>query len=146
MRAPVKTKKTTQPSEPQLIAAAQAAREQALATYSGFKVGAALLTTDGKMYTGCNIETVTFRSICAERVALFKALSEGNREFAAAAVVTDAVRLTPPCGTCRQLLWEFCGDIRVTLANLSGDQVTYQLSALLPMPFDKSWLAPSNEK
>src|SRR2546423_14972598 len=102
------------PMLPDLAATAAAAREKALAPYSGFKVGAALETKDGRVYAGCNIENVSYGlTVCAERVALWKALSEGVREFRQIVTVTDAPRVTPPCGACRQLLWEYCGDILV---------------------------------
>src|ERR1051326_3726650 len=95
-----------------LVAEAAKARENALAPYSGFRVGAALRTNDGRTYTGCNIESVSYvLSVCAERVALWKALSDGALDFAEIAIVTDADVLTSPCGACRQLLWEYCGDI-----------------------------------
>ena len=123
---------------PDLIAKATEARERALATYSGFKVGAALETSDGRIYTGCNIENVSYGlSVCAERVALWKALSEGAREFRQIAVVTDDVAATLPCGACRQLLWEYCGDITVHLHSLKGATAQYRLSELLPHPFDR---------
>ena len=120
-----------------LIAAARAVRENAVAPFSNFKVGAALETADGAIITGCNIENATYGlTICAERVAVFKALSEGYRAFRRVAVVADTERLTPPCGACRQILWEFGGDLEVTLANLKGRHEQYQLSNLLPHPFD----------
>ncbi len=119
-----------------LIAAARKARRRAKATYSRFKVGAALETIDGKVYTGCNIENASYGlTICAERVALVKALSEGAKKFRAVAVVTGAEKLTPPCGACRQLLWEYCGNIPVHLANLKGKSETHSLGDLLPNPF-----------
>jgi cytidine deaminase len=121
-----------------LTSSARKARHRAKATYSGFKVGAALETIDGEIYTGCNIENASYGlTICAERVALVKALSEGAKKFRAVAVVTGAEKLTPPCGACRQLLWEYCGNIPVHLANLKGKGETHSLSELLPMPFDK---------
>jgi cytidine deaminase len=124
-----------------LVEAARAAREHAVAPYSGFRVGAALLTGDGRIIGGCNIENASYGlTVCAERVALLKALSEGIRDFRAVAVVADAVAPTPPCGACRQLLWEYCGDIPVVLATLHGVAVEHQLAALLPLPFDKSAL------
>jgi len=120
-----------------LIAQARAAREKALATYSGFKVGAALETADGRIYTGCNIENVSYGlTICAERVALWKALSDGSHEFREMAIVTDAEILTTPCGACRQLLWEYCGDIRIQLHSLKGLNEQHQLADLFPHPFD----------
>ena len=121
-----------------LAAKAAEAREHAIATYSGFKVGAALETKDGRVYTGCNIENVSYGlTVCAERVALWKALSEGAREFRQIAVVTDDVKATPPCGACRQLLWEYCGNITVQLRSLKGANEQYQLADLLPHPFDR---------
>ncbi len=117
---------------------AAAAREKALAPYSGFKVGAALETRDGLVYTGCNIENASYGlSVCAERVALWKALSDGARDFRRIAIVTEGEPLTPPCGACRQLLWEYCGDIAIHLHSLDGLDEQYQLADLLPHPFDK---------
>jgi len=124
-----------------LIAAAKAARENAHAPYSNFRVGAALRAQSGRVYTGCNVENATYGlTVCAERVALLKAISEGERGFDAVAVVTDTETPTPPCGACRQLLWEFCGDAEVVLANLKGKSEATRLSALFPHPFDKSFL------
>jgi cytidine deaminase len=124
-----------------LVAAARAAREFAQARYSGFRVGAALLCADGSVVSGCNIENATYGlTVCAERVALFKALSEGRTTFTRIAVVADTERPTPPCGACRQLLWEYCGDIEIVLANLQQETGRYQLLALLPLPFDRSFL------
>ncbi len=120
-----------------LVAAARAAREHAVAPFSRFKVGAALETDDGTVVTGCNVENATYGlTVCAERVAMFKALSEGHRRFRRVAVVADTDAPTPPCGACRQILWEFAGDIEVVLANLAGVTGVWQLSALLPLPFD----------
>jgi cytidine deaminase len=120
-----------------LIAAAAQARERALAPYSGFKVGAALRMKTGEIYTGCNIENVSYGlSICAERVALWKALSEGALEFEEMAIVTDADVLTSPCGACRQLLWEYCGDIAIHLHSLKGRDEEHRLADLFPHPFD----------
>jgi cytidine deaminase len=122
----------------ELIAKATEARQKALASYSGFKVGAAILTTDGRIYTGCNIENASYGlSVCAERVALWKALSDGERKFQEIAVVTEAEILTLPCGACRQLLWEFCGDITIHLHSLKGSNRTHRLTDLLPFPFDQ---------
>ncbi|MGH9793639.1 MAG: cytidine deaminase [Candidatus Acidiferrales bacterium] len=124
-----------------LIEAAKAARENAHAPYSNFRVGAALRATSGRVYTGCNVENATYGlTVCAERVAIFKAISEGERGFDAIAVVTDTEILTPPCGACRQLIWEFCGDAEVILANLSGKSETFRMAALFPRPFDQSFL------
>jgi len=123
-----------------LIAAAQAARENAHAPFSNFRVGAALRAKSGRVYTGCNVENATYGlTVCAERVAIFKAISEGERGFEAIAVVADTDRLTPPCGACRQILWEFCGDVEVVLANVKGKSETHRLSALFPRPFDATF-------
>ena len=124
-----------------LVEAARAAREHAVAPYSGFRVGAALLTGDGRIVSGCNVENASYGlTVCAERVALLKALSEGIRAFRAVAVVADTAAPTPPCGACRQLLWEYCGDIPVVLATLDDVAGEHQLAALLPLPFDQSAL------
>jgi cytidine deaminase len=122
-----------------LIAAARQARENAHAPYSNFRVGAALRGTSGRIFGGCNVENATYGlTICAERVAIFKALSEGERGFSAIAVVTDTETLTPPCGACRQLIWEFCGDIPVSMSNLTGKIEVIQMRDLFPRPFDNS--------
>jgi cytidine deaminase len=120
-----------------LIEAAREARRHAHAAYSNFKVGAALETADGTVIGGCNIENATYGlTVCAERVAMFKALSEGHRAFRRVAVVADTQAPTPPCGACRQILWEFGGDLEVVLANLERETGRHQLSTLLPLPFD----------
>ena len=124
-----------------LIKAATQAREHAHAPYSHFRVGAALRAKSGRIFTGCNIENSTFGlTLCAERVAVFKALSEGERAFDAVAVVADTERLTPPCGACRQILWEFCRDAEVVLTNLSGRIEVRRISDLFPEAFDASFL------
>jgi cytidine deaminase len=124
-------------SDSNLIEAARAARRHAHAAYSNFKVGAALETADGSVVTGCNVENATYGlTICAERVAMFKAISEGHRTFRRIAVVADTQAPTPPCGACRQILWEFGGDLEVVLANLERETGRHQLSTLLPLPFD----------
>ena len=121
----------------ELIAAARTVRRRAVAPYSGFKVGAALETTDGTIVTGCNVENATYGlTVCAERVAMFKALSEGHRRFRRVAVVADTAAPTPPCGACRQILWEFGGDLEVILANLRRETGRHRLADLLPLPFD----------
>ena len=105
--------------------------------YSKAKVGAALLTDDGTLYTGCNIENASYGlTVCAERVALWKALSEGAREFRRIAVVTDSSLPTPPCGACRQLLWEYCGNILIQLHSMKGVNAQHKLAELLPFPFE----------
>ena len=120
-----------------LVAAARRAREHADAAFSRFKVGAALEAADGSVTTGCNIESASYGlTMCAERVAIFKALSEGHRVFTRIAIVVDSERPTPPCGACRQVLWEFGGNLEVQLADLSQEQGTHQLKDLLPLPFD----------
>jgi cytidine deaminase len=122
-----------------LLTAAKQARENAHAPYSNFRVGAALRSTAGRIFSGCNVENATYGlTICAERVAIFKAISEGERGFSAIAVVTDTDALTPPCGACRQLIWEFCGDVPVIMANLAGKRETLQMKELFPKPFDDS--------
>ena len=125
------------PDKDRLVAAARAARENAVAGFSGFKVGAALETADGSVITGCNVENATYGlTVCAERVAMFKALSEGHRAFTSVAVVADTADPTPPCGACRQILWEFGGDLEVFLANLTEHKGTFRMKDLLPLPFD----------
>lgn len=120
-----------------LVEQAFAVRENAHAPYSNFKVGAALEASDGRVFTGCNIENASYGlTICAERVAIFKAISEGARDFRRIVVATAANPLTPPCGACRQLLWEFCGDIEVIIANTAGAQESLQMKDLLPRAFD----------
>jgi cytidine deaminase len=124
-----------------LVTAAIAAREHARARFSRFKVGAALETTTGEVVTGCNVENATYGlTMCAERVALYKALSEGREVFTRVAVVADTAEPTPPCGSCRQLLWEYCGDIEVIIANLTEVKRRMRLSELLPLPFDSRLL------
>ena len=120
-----------------LVEAARQARENAHAPYSNFRVGAALRAASGRIFGGSNVENATYGlTVCAERVAIFKAMSEGERGFDAIAVVTDTDALTPPCGACRQLIWEFCGDVPVVLANLKGKSETLQMRELFPKPFD----------
>lgn len=120
-----------------LVDAARAAESRAIAPYSKFTVGAALLTRDGAIVAGCNIENATYGlTMCAERVALFKALSDGHRHFSAIAVsASAAAQPTPPCGSCRQLLWEYCGDIPVIMANAGAVTMRTTLGALFPEPF-----------
>jgi cytidine deaminase len=124
-----------------LLDAALAARANAFAPYSKFQVGAALEDSSGRIHTGCNVENATYGlTMCAERVAVFKAISEGARKFRRVAVAADTDVLTPPCGACRQILWEFCGDIEIVLANPRGKTETYRLKDLFPKPFDASYL------
>lgn len=120
-----------------LVAAALSARTNAHAPYSGFAVGAAVEDETGRIFAGCNIENASYGlTVCAERVAVWKAMSEGSRRFRRVAVAADTVVLTPPCGACRQILWEFCGDVEIVLANLEGASETLRLGQLLPRPFD----------
>lgn len=122
-----------------LIAAARRVRENAHAKFSNFKVGAGLRASSGKIYGGCNVENATYGlTVCAERVAILKAISEGERIFDAIAVVTDTDALTPPCGACRQLIWEFCGDVPVVMSNLKGKVEVIRMRELYPKPFDAS--------
>jgi len=124
-----------------LLAAALAARRHAFAPYSKFQVGAAIEDSAGRIHTGCNVENATYGlTVCAERVAVFKAISEGVRKFRRVAVAADTDRLTPPCGACRQILWEFCGDIEIVLVNPRGTIETHRLKDLFPKPFDVSYL------
>jgi cytidine deaminase len=124
-----------------LLQAAINAREHARAPFSNFKVGAAIEAEDGRIYTGCNVENATYGlTICAERVAVFKAISEGARKFKRIAVAADTATLTPPCGACRQILWEFCGDAELTLVNLDGKSETLRMKDIFPRPFDASFL------
>jgi len=118
-----------------LTAAASKAREYAHAPYSNFNVGAALITKSGKVYTGSNVESSSFGlTICAERVALVKALSEGESEFEAISVVTETG--ATPCGACRQLLWDYTKNIPVYVSNLEGEIIEYNLAELLTNPFE----------
>ena len=124
-----------------LVAAAVDVRQRARARFSNFMVGAALETDTGDVVTGCNVENATYGlTMCAERIALYKALSDGYDLFTRIAVVADTNEPTPPCGSCRQLLWEYCGDIEVILANLSEVKKRLRLSQLLPLPFDARFL------
>jgi cytidine deaminase len=122
-----------------LVSAALAARENAFAPFSKFKVGAAIEDAEGRIHTGCNVENATYGlTVCAERVAVYKAVSEGLRRFRRIAIAADTDALTPPCGACRQILWEFCGDIEMVLANPRGKTETCRLKDLFPRPFDVS--------
>lgn len=125
----------------ELIAAATAVRENAYAPFSSFKVGSAIEMEDGDVIDGCNVESASYGlTVCAERVAIWKAISEGKRKIKHIAVVADTEELTPPCGVCRQIIWEFGGDIPVTMANLKGKTETVQMKDLLPRAFDTKFL------
>jgi cytidine deaminase len=129
-----------------LVAAARRARLNAHAPFSSFPVGAALETEDGHVIVGCNVENATYGlTICAERVAMFTAMAQGHRRFRRVAVVADTDAPTPPCGACRQILWELGGDVDIILADLSSQRARYRLSALLPLPFDASLLGGARD-
>ena len=124
-----------------LTESALTARRNAHAPFSHFQVGAALEDDSGRIHTGCNVENATYGlTVCAERVAVFKAISEGARKFTRIAVAADTDVLTPPCGACRQILWEFCGDVELILVNQRGKTETFRLKDLFPKPFDASFL------
>jgi cytidine deaminase len=131
-----------QPTAAELVAAALAARNHAHAPYSKFHVGAALEAADGRVFTGCNVESSSYGlTICAERVALFKAISEGVHEFRRIAVAAESPELTPPCGACRQVLRDHCEHLEVILCNPRGETKSYQLSELFPHPFHDKMLS-----
>ena len=135
-------RRTGEPWSSDVVQAARMARERAVARFSGFKVGAAIETAEGRIVTGCNVENATYGlTMCAERVALFKAVSEGYRSFVRIAVAADSPTPATPCGACRQVLWEFAGDIEVIVADLSGIKGRHQLKDLIPQPFDAHTLA-----
>jgi cytidine deaminase len=124
-----------------LIEAAKNARLQSVAPFSGFQVGAAVRAESGKVYTGCNVESASYGlTVCAERVAIWKALSEGERHFTELAVIADTETLTPPCGTCRQIIWEFARGATIVFANLNGESETFHMAELLPRAFDARFL------
>lgn len=128
-------------TEEELVEKAKIVREIAYAPFSNFKVGAAVETDEGEIFTGCNVESASYGlTVCAERVAIWKAVSEGKKKFKRIAVVADTEELTPPCGACRQIIWEFCGDIPVIFANLKGNVETVQMKELLPRAFDIKFL------
>lgn len=134
-------RRNSEPTPPNIVQAATIARERAHAGFSNFKVGAALETTDGRIITGCNVENATYGlTMCAERIAVFKAVSEGYRSFRRIAIVAETDRPTTPCGACRQILWEFGGNLEVILADLHGVRARHQLKDLLPHPFDALFL------
>lgn len=127
-----------------LIDIAIEARERAFAPFSNFRVGAAVETEDGEVYTGCNVESASYGlTVCAERVAIWKAISEGARCFGRLVIVADTERLTPPCGTCRQIIWEHCRNTTIVLANLRGETETVDIKYLLPHAFDAKFLKES---
>ena len=130
-----------------LIKVATDARLCSLAPFSNFLVGAALRTAEGKIYTGCNIESASYGlTVCAERVAIWKALSDCERDFTDLVVVVDTEQLTPPCGTCRQIIWEYCKQAKITLANLRGQRQEVDIVELLPRAFDARFLNESSSQ
>ena len=130
-----------------LIEVATRARTQSVAPFSNFLVGAAVRTENGKVYTGCNVESASYGlTVCAERVAIWKALSEGERQFTELAVVADTESLTPPCGTCRQIIWEFCKHSTIVLANLKGESEIVSIKDLLPRAFDARFLSEATAR
>ena len=131
----------------ELVETAKAARLRSVAPFSKFLVGAAVKTDDGKVFTGCNIESASYGlTVCGERVAIWKALSEGEKHFAELAIVADTETLTPPCGTCRQIIWEFCRDATIILANLHGESQTVSIRELLPRAFDARFLSGAKKE
>jgi cytidine deaminase len=133
--------------ENSLVEAATAARLRSVAPFSNFLVGAAVQTEAGKVYTGCNIESASYGlTVCAERVAIWKALSEGERKFSNLVVVADTESLTPPCGTCRQIIWEFAKHAKIVLANLRGQREEVSIKDLLPRAFDARFLKESSQQ
>jgi cytidine deaminase len=134
-------------NEQEVIDAALAAREQSVAPFSNFLVGAAVRTDTGKVFTGCNIESASYGlTVCAERVAIWKALSEGERNFTNLAVAADTMRLTPPCGTCRQIIWEFAKHADIVMVNLHGEREAIHIENLLPRAFDARFLEEFKQK
>jgi len=130
----------------ELIEIAKQARLHSVAPFSNFLVGAAARTADGKVYTGCNIESASYGlTVCGERVAIWKALSEGERDFTELAIVADTESLTPPCGTCRQIIWEFCKNATIVLANLDGETQECSIKELLPRAFDARFLSAARK-
>lgn len=130
----------------QLLEAATNARLRSVAPFSNFLVGAALRTKEGKVFTGCNVESASYGlTVCAERVAIWKALSEGERDFTDLVIVADTESLTPPCGTCRQIIWEFAKHARIVLANLQGEREERSIKELLPSAFDARFLSEASK-
>ena len=130
----------------ELIKTATTARLQSIAPFSNFLVGAAVKTDEGKVYIGCNVESASYGlTVCAERVAIWKALSEGERHFTELAIVADTDTLTPPCGTCRQIIWEFAKNATIILGNLKGETEVVSIRELLPRAFDARFLTAAKE-
>jgi cytidine deaminase len=134
-------------AEKEVIEAALAARQRSVAPFSNFLVGAAVRTESGKIYTGCNIESASYGlTVCAERVAIWKALSEGDHDFTNLAVAADTQTLTPPCGTCRQIIWEFAKHADIVMVNVRGDREEVHIENLLPRAFDARFLKEFSAK
>ena len=130
----------------QLVETAKQARLRSIAPFSNFLVGAAVRTAEGKVYIGCNVESASYGlTVCAERVAIWKALSEGERHFSELAIVADTETLTPPCGTCRQIIWEFAKNATIILGNLHGETQVVSIRELLPRAFDARFLSAAKE-
>ena len=130
----------------ELIEIAKTARLHSIAPFSNFLVGAAVRTAAGKVYTGCNVESASYGlTVCGERVAIWKALSEGERDFVELAIVADTESLTPPCGTCRQIIWEFAKHAKIVLANLEGEIQECSIKELLPRAFDARFLSNAHK-
>ena len=130
----------------ELLEKAKAARLRSIAPFSNFLVGAAIKTDEGKVYIGCNVESASYGlTVCAERVAIWKALSEGERNFTELAIVADTETLTPPCGTCRQIIWEFAKHATIVLGNLRGETQIVSIKELLPRAFDARFLTAAKE-
>jgi len=131
----------------ELLETAKAARLRSIAPFSNFLVGDAVKTDEGKVYIGCNVESASYGlTVCAERVAIWKALSEGERHFTELAIVADTDTLTPPCGTCRQIIWEFAKNATIVLGNLQGETQIVSIRELLPRAFDARFLSAAKAK
>ena len=137
----------SQESLQELLETAKGARLRSIAPFSNFLVGAAIKTAKGKVYIGCNVESASYGlTVCAERVAIWKALSEGEREFTELAIVADTDTLTPPCGTCRQIIWEFAKNATIVLGNLQDETQIVSIRELLPRAFDARFLSAAKKK
>lgn len=135
------------PEYKKLVKDAIAAKKRAHAPYSRFRVGAALLASSGRIYVGCNVEISTYAlTICAERTAIFKAISEGDRNFKAIAVISDDPGYTPPCGACRQVLMDLAGNIDFLMVNGKGNVKVLKMKELLPHAFGQKNLERTRKK
>jgi len=128
--------------EDRLVAEAQKAKQRAHAPYSNFKVGAALETDDGDIVSGCNVEISSYSlTLCAERVAIFKAVSEGKKDFRRMVIVTDTEEFCPPCGACRQVIWDFAPNLEIVLVNSRGERQRWHIAELYPNAFGNEYLS-----